>query len=115
MPMKPTPSALGPTRRKPGRGAAAAATPEDRGTIVRLSRIGVVQVIRLPVDYRLDTEAVRLIRDGDRLIVEPLPKAVAPPPLPGRTASAEAGPRGRRRAPEGDGRAPSPIGPKLAR
>jgi len=112
--MKPTPSATGPARRKPGRSATGPGAPEDRGTIVRLSRIGVVQVIRLPVDYRLDTEAVRLIRDGDRLIVEPLPKAVPPPPLPGRAATSD-GPRARRRAPEGDGRAPAPIGPKLAR
>jgi len=89
---------------------------DDSGTVVRLTQLGVVQVIRLPKELRFDCESVRLIRDGDRLIVEPLGKsATVPPPLPGREPPAASGPRPRRKAPDGDLHTPSPIGPKFGR
>ena len=85
---------------------------DDAGTVVKLTQLGVVQVIRLPKELRFDAESVRLIRDGERLIVEPVGKSAAvPPALPGREPPAESGPRPRRRAPDGDLRAPSPVGP----
>ncbi|WP_022978446.1 antitoxin [Nevskia ramosa] len=89
---------------------------DDSGTVVRLTQLGVVQVIRLPKELRFDCESVRLIRDGDRLIIEPVGKSAAvPPSLPGREAPAASGPRPRRKAPDGDLHAPSPVGPKFGR
>ncbi|WP_295683788.1 hypothetical protein [uncultured Nevskia sp.] len=89
---------------------------DDPGTVVRLTQLGVVQVIRLPKDLRFDCESVRLIRDGDRLIVEPVGKSAAVlSPLPGREPPAASGPRPRRKAPDGDLHTPSPIGPKFGR
>lgn len=118
--MKLTPSAIGPVagRRKVTRSAdSVSSTPAGagRGTVVRLSRIGVVQVIRLPAELRFEAESVRLIRDGDRLIVEPVGKAETATPLPFAAPAPDSGPRPRRRAPEADARVPGPVGPKIGR
>lgn len=117
--MKPTPSATGPVagRRKVTRSVDNGSAPAGggRGTVVRLSRIGVVQVIRLPAELRFEAESVRLIRDGDRLIVEPVGKAEAATPLPFAAPAPDSGPRPRRRAPEADARVPGPVGPKIGR
>ncbi|MBA4284736.1 MAG: hypothetical protein C0434_04315 [Xanthomonadaceae bacterium] len=115
--MKLIPSEMSPTRRKVQRNAAGSSADADAsGTVVRLSTIGVVQVIRLPAELRFDAESVRLIRDGDRLIVEPVGKRAAPAsPLPFRESPPESGPRPRRRAPDADARVPAPVGPKLGR
>lgn len=118
--MKLTPSATGPAadRRKLTRnadGGSSVPASGGRGTVVRLSRIGVVQVIRLPADLRFEAESVRLIRDGDRLIVEPVGKAEAATPLPFAAAAPDSGARPRRRAPDADARVPGPVGPKIGR
>jgi len=115
--MKLIPSDLSPTRRKVQRNAAGSGAEADaRGTVVRLSTIGVVQVIRVPAELRFAAESVRLIRDGDRLIVEPVGKRAAPvSPLPFGAPAPESPARPRRRAPDADGRVPAPLGPKLGR
>jgi len=32
------------------------------------------QAVRLPKEYRLDTDQVRIRRDGQRIVLEPIPK-----------------------------------------
>lgn len=47
----------------------------SRGRVVHLFRNGRNQAVRIPREFEFEGDRVRLVQDGSRLILEPLPRS----------------------------------------